>query len=49
MDFPARGGALPVDRFVLERRAWAGLKPWTDSGLVPHQRRDEPLAMAAAC
>lgn len=49
MDFPARGAALPVDRFALDRRAWAGLKPWTDSGLVPHHRRDDRLAMAAAC
>jgi RimJ/RimL family protein N-acetyltransferase len=34
--FPARGGVLPVDRFRLDRRAWQRLKPWPDTGLVPH-------------
>jgi RimJ/RimL family protein N-acetyltransferase len=41
MAFPARGGALPVDRFRLDRRAWAELTPWTDTGLVPHGRPRE--------
>jgi RimJ/RimL family protein N-acetyltransferase len=29
MDFPARGGRLPVDLFTLERCIWASLKQWT--------------------
>jgi RimJ/RimL family protein N-acetyltransferase len=37
--FPARGGAFPVDRFRLDRRAWQRLKPWADTGLVPHGAR----------
>ncbi len=49
MACPARGGVLPVDRFVLERRAWAGLKPWADSGLVPHRRPGENPPLARAC
>jgi RimJ/RimL family protein N-acetyltransferase len=49
MAFPARGGVLPVDRFVLERRAWAGLKPWADSGLVPHRRPGDGPPLARAC
>ncbi len=47
--YPARGGALPVDHFRLDRRAWQRLTPWTDTGLVPHgARRDERLAMASS-
>jgi RimJ/RimL family protein N-acetyltransferase len=37
--FPARGAALPVERFRLDRRAWARLTPWSDTGLVPHGAR----------
>ena len=48
MAFPARGGVFPVDRFVLDRRAWANLTPWTDTGFVPHRRPGERPAMAKA-
>jgi RimJ/RimL family protein N-acetyltransferase len=48
MAFPARGGVFPVDRFLLERRAWAGLTPWADSGLVPHRRRADRPSLARA-
>ena len=47
MAFPARGGVFPVDRFLLDRRAWASLTPWTDTGFVPHRPGDRP-AMAKA-
>jgi RimJ/RimL family protein N-acetyltransferase len=40
----AHGGAVAVDRFVLERRVWAALTPWTDTGFVPHG----PVARARA-
>jgi len=45
--FPARGGALPVEYFRLDRRAWERLSPWADTGLVPHGRREarEPAAV----
>ena len=46
--FPARGGVFPVDRFVLDRRAWKRLKPWTDTGLVPHGRPRQERELAAA-
>ncbi len=49
MAFPARGGVFPVDRFILERGAWAGQKPWPDSGLVPHDGRPPRRALARAC
>ncbi len=34
--FPARGGLLPGDDFVLDRRKWKSLKSWSASGYVPH-------------
>ena len=46
--YPARGGPLPVDHFWLDRRAWERLKPWTDTGFVPHGRRGESRELAAA-
>ncbi|HYF55907.1 MAG TPA: GNAT family N-acetyltransferase [Salinarimonas sp.] len=36
--FPARGGALPVDAFRLDRRTWASLKSWGLSGPTAHGR-----------
>ena len=46
--FPARGGVFPVARFVLDRRAWKRLEPWTDTGLVPHGRPRQERELAAA-
>jgi RimJ/RimL family protein N-acetyltransferase len=47
MAFPARGGVFDVDRFVLDRRLWAALTPWTDTGFVPHGHpRERALADA---
>jgi RimJ/RimL family protein N-acetyltransferase len=39
IDLPARGGMLPCDSFVLDRKAWAALKSW---GRTP-----SPVARAA--
>ena len=48
MAFPARGDVFPVDRFVLDRRDWAGLKPWSDAGLEPHGHPRGRAELAAA-
>jgi RimJ/RimL family protein N-acetyltransferase len=46
--FPARGAVLPVDTFGLDRRAWRGLQPWPDTGLVPRGPPGQGLKMAKA-
>lgn len=43
--FPARGGLLPGDDFVLDRRKWKSLKSWSASDYVPHAPEE---ALAAA-
>lgn len=45
--FPARDAVLPVERFRLDRAAWERLRPWTDSGLVPHGRPRERMVAAS--
>jgi RimJ/RimL family protein N-acetyltransferase len=46
--YPARGAALPVDYFRLDRRAWERLTPWSDTGLVPQDapRRAREMAVS---
>jgi RimJ/RimL family protein N-acetyltransferase len=49
-DLPARGGRYPVDEFRLERRNWASLKSWRETGistLAGGTRGDTDMAMAA--
>jgi hypothetical protein len=36
-DLPARGGMLPCDTFVLDRKTWAALVNWRQSAPVPPQ------------
>lgn len=38
--FPARGGALPVDHFSLDRESWGGSKAWPSSGFVHRPYRE---------
>lgn len=40
MDFPARGGRLPVDLFTLERGIWASLKQWMPAVVIEGVRDD---------
>lgn len=42
--FPARGGALPVDHFRLDRRMWQSLKDWRSTGYVPQAPHVEARA-----
>ena len=42
--FPARGGALPVDHFRLDRRMWQSLKDWRSTGFVPQPPHAEARA-----
>ena len=39
--FPARGGLLPVDHFLLDRRAWESIKSWSTTGFVPQVRHED--------
>ena len=43
MDFPARGGRLPVDLFTLERGIWASLKQWGPAVVTEGVRDDTAL------
>ncbi|MFC7395656.1 GNAT family N-acetyltransferase [Chelatococcus sp. GCM10030263] len=43
MDFPARGGRLPVDLFTLERGIWASLKQWTPAVITAGAVASAPL------
>lgn len=45
-EFPARGGAFPVEHFSLDRRMWLSLKGWEDARLV---RRETTVTMDACC
>ena len=42
--FRARGGALPVDHFRLDRRMWQSLKDWRSTGFVPQAAHPEARA-----
>ena len=42
---PGSPGAVPVERFVLERRNWASLKSW--GAPTPPEKRDAPQDNAA--
>lgn len=48
---PARGGAFPCDRFLLDRKTWAALRSWRGPG--PSPAAGAPVAagpsVAAAC
>jgi RimJ/RimL family protein N-acetyltransferase len=43
MDFPARGGRLPVDLFTLERGIWASLKQWTPAVITAGAVASAPM------
>lgn len=44
--FPILNGAVPVERFALERRTWAALRAW-GAAAVRHEGRDEGYGNAA--
>jgi RimJ/RimL family protein N-acetyltransferase len=48
-DLPARGGMLPCDAFVLDRKTWAALVSWRQSAPVPAgQPAGEPPQVSQA-
>jgi RimJ/RimL family protein N-acetyltransferase len=47
MEFAARGGVFPVERFRLDRRAWASLKSWGPAGMVRRLPQDDGAQPAA--